>query len=141
MASSTLIPIGEYLGRRFRPDCDYVDGELYERNLEEQDHSDLQSQLIELLRTRANKKFIRANTEIRVQVREDRFRVPDVCVQTRNAPSEQIVKQPPLLCIEVLSADDTVTKTRVRVRDFLERGGLQVGSSIQRHAASRSARG
>ncbi len=38
----------------------------------------------------------------------------------RDAPREQIVRTPPLLCIEVLSPDDTVKKTRERVRDFLK---------------------
>ena len=30
--------------------------------------------------------------------------------------------QPPLLCVEVLSPEDTMQRTRERVRDFLEMG-------------------
>ena len=126
MAASTLIPLGEYLGHSFRPDCDYIDGELQERNLGERDHSDLQSQLLELLRTDENKRYLYANSELRVQVKPTRFRVPDVCVMRRDAPREQIVRTPPILCIEVLSPDDTVKKTRERVRDFLEMGVREV---------------
>lgn len=40
MASGTLIPLSDYLGHSFRPNCDYIDGELQERNLGKQDHSD-----------------------------------------------------------------------------------------------------
>jgi Uma2 family endonuclease len=66
------------------------------------------------------------NTELRVQVKPTRFRIPDVCVRRSTAPSEQIVRTPPLLCIEVLSPEDTVARTRARVRDFLDMGVLQV---------------
>lgn len=126
MAASTLISLSEYLGHSFRPDCDYIDGELQERNLGELDHSDLQTRLIELLLRAENKIHIRANSELRVQVKPTRFRVPDVCVMRRDTPREQIVRTPPLLCIEVLSPDDTVKKTRERVRDFLEMGVPEV---------------
>jgi hypothetical protein len=34
MASSTLIPVSEYLSNTYEPDCDYIDGELQERNWE-----------------------------------------------------------------------------------------------------------
>lgn len=126
MATSTAIPIAEYLRSSYRPDCDYIDGEVQERNLGEQDHSDLQTRLILLLLRDGNMTHIRANTELRVQVKATRFRVPDVCVRARLAPSEQIVRQPPLLCIEVLSPEDTVLKTSARVHDYLDMGVPEV---------------
>lgn len=126
MATSTLIPIAEYLKSSYRPDCDYVDGEVQERHLGEQDHSDLQTRLIELLLLPENKAHVRVNPELRVQVKTSRYRVPDVCVRARIAPSEQIVRNPPLLCIEVLSPEDTVLKTRERVLDYLDMGVPEV---------------
>lgn len=126
MATSALIPVSEYLATSYRPDRDYIEGELQERNLGEQDHSDLQTQLILLLGTQTNKTHIRVNPEIRVQVGRDRFRVPDVCVRKADAPSEQIVHHPPLLCIEILSPRDTVSGMRERIRDFLVMGVEQV---------------
>ena len=126
MATNTLIPISEYLRTGYEPDCDYVDGEIQERNLGEQDHSDLQTRIAKLLGTDVNEQYLWVNTELRVQVKPTRFRVPDVCVRRANAPSEQIVRTPPLLCIEVLSPEDTVARTRARVRDFLDMGVLQV---------------
>ena len=126
MATNTLIPVSEYLRSSYEPDCDYVDGEVQERNLGEQDHSDLQTRIAKLLGTDVNEQYLWVNTELRVQVKPTRFRVPDVCVRRANAPSEQIVRTPPLLCIEVLSPEDTVARTRARVRDFLDMGVLQV---------------
>ncbi|MGI8990337.1 MAG: hypothetical protein ACR2I2_12265 [Bryobacteraceae bacterium] len=42
MSSATLIPVSEYLATSYRPDRDYVDGFVLERNLGEWDHSRLQ---------------------------------------------------------------------------------------------------
>ena len=66
------------------------------------------------------------NTELRVQVNETRFRVPDVCVRQKTPPSEQVVRRPPLLCIEVLSPKDTQSRTRQKVRDYLDMGVPEV---------------
>jgi len=33
MSSTTLISVQEYIATSYRPDCDYVDGEVRERNL------------------------------------------------------------------------------------------------------------
>ncbi len=35
MASSTAISVEEYIHSVYRPDCDYVDGEVIERNVGE----------------------------------------------------------------------------------------------------------
>jgi hypothetical protein len=43
MATSTSIPISEYRQTTYRPDCDYIDGEVKERNVGEQPHGYLQA--------------------------------------------------------------------------------------------------
>jgi Uma2 family endonuclease len=126
MATSVLVPVSEYLRSSYEPDCDYVDGEVQERNLGETDHSDMQGQLLELLRSPANKVHLRANPEIRVQTGPTRFRVPDVCIRRVPTVREQVIRQPPLLCIEVLSPEDRMSRMRERVRDFLGMGVLEV---------------
>jgi Uma2 family endonuclease len=126
MATNVLIPVSEYLRTMYDPDCDYVDGEVQERNLGEQDHSDLQTRIAVLLSGGQNLNFIRVNTELRVQVKPTRFRVPDVCIRFKKAPSEQIVNYPPLLCIEILSPEDTLLRTQQKVRDFLDMGVREV---------------
>ena len=70
-----------------------------------------------------------AHPELRVQTTPTNFRVPDVCGHWRvisTAPREQIVQTPPLLCIEVLSPEDTMGRTMVRVREFLSMGVREV---------------
>jgi Uma2 family endonuclease len=122
MATSTVVPVNEYLRKSYRPDRDYVDGEIRERNLGERDHADLQSRFVFMLCLPENAAHLTARSELRIQVRPTRFRVPDVCVLRKSATREQVVTQPPLLCIEILSPEDTMLRTRERVRDYLEMG-------------------
>jgi Uma2 family endonuclease len=126
MATTTTNPVSEYLATTYRPDRDYVDGELQERNLGEYDHGSVQLFLGALLLSKSSEWHIRVITELRVQVSESRFRIPDICVLDARAPKEQIVHYPPLLCIEILSPDDTVYRMRDRIHDYLNMGVPQV---------------
>jgi Uma2 family endonuclease len=121
MASRTLISVEEYLRTSYRPDCDYVDGEVQERNLGERDHSTLQFQLLMYLGLRQEQWGVRVYPEQRVQVSGTRFRVPDICV-TLGQPDEQIFTRPPFLCIEILSREDRMSRVRERVDDYLAMG-------------------
>lgn len=126
MSITHLIPVSEYLNTAYRPDVDYIDGELQERNLGELDHSDLQFFFASYINHRRELWAVQAKPELRVQVREDRFRVPDICVLSSNAPREQIVRTPPVLCMEILSPADTIHRMRECVRDFLNMGVREV---------------
>jgi Uma2 family endonuclease len=126
MATSTLISVAEYLSTSYRPDCDYVDGEVQERNWGECDHAKIQGILLVLVYAKRKEWQVRVVPEIRVQVKPMRFRIPDVCVLAGGAPMEQIIRHPPLLCIEVLSPSDTIARMRERIRDYLEMGVGQV---------------
>ena len=42
MDATTLVSVEQYLSSVYEPDCDYVDGELEDRNVGEKDHSKLQ---------------------------------------------------------------------------------------------------
>jgi Uma2 family endonuclease len=123
---SKLISVEEYLNTSYRPDVEYVDGEIQERNLGEFDHADLQLALGSLLRVRQQEWAIRVVVEIRVQVAQTRFRVPDVCVLAAGFEREQIIRRAPLLCIEILSPEDRLNAVRKRVQDFLDMGVAEV---------------
>lgn len=43
MATSTIVPSKEYLQTSYRPDCDWIDGEVKERNAGEGQHSKIQT--------------------------------------------------------------------------------------------------
>lgn len=40
----------------------------------------------------------------------------------RRLNNEQILTTPPLLCIEILSPEDRISRTNIRVREYLEFG-------------------
>jgi Uma2 family endonuclease len=122
MKATMLVPVEEYLRTTYRPDRDYVDGEVLERNLGERDHSTLQREFILYLGTRAKQWGIHVFPEQRVQVSSQRFRIPDICVVVGREPEEQIFRQPPFICIEVVSKDDTVRSVQKRVDDYLKFG-------------------
>jgi len=116
------VPVAEYLATTYRPDCDYVDGEVIERNVGEFDHSRTQSLSAVLLFGQEKQWGVTVLTEQRVQVKTDRYRIPDVCVLAPRAPREQIIRHPPLLCIEILSKDDSMTSIMERVEEYLSLG-------------------
>jgi Uma2 family endonuclease len=122
MATATLISVEEYLATSYRPDRELIDGQLVERNLGEYDHSRLQTRLAGWFLNREREWNIRVVVEQRVQVKSNRFRIPDVSVIGRDQPVEPIFRRPPLLCAEILSKDDTLVSVQDRVDDYLAFG-------------------
>ena len=91
MATSSLVSVSEYLSTSYRPDCDYVDGVVLERNWGEYDHSRLQGEILGCFYARRSPWGLCVLPEQRVQISPTRFRVPDVCV-VLGEPAEQIFK-------------------------------------------------
>jgi Uma2 family endonuclease len=121
MATRALIPVEVYLTSVYRPDCDYVDGEVLERNLGERDHSYIQVALAAYFFARRKALNIEVFTEQRVQVRLNRFRIPDVCV-VLGGTKEKIFTTPPFLCVEILSPEDRMSRVWERIHDYFEMG-------------------
>ena len=117
-----LISVEEYLRSSYRPDCDYVDGVVEERNLGEEDHSNLQTELAFLFRGHNKDWAIKTRMELRLQVAPRRFRVPDVMILRETQKVDRIVREAPLLCIEVLSLEDSWSKMSVRLKDYVALG-------------------
>ncbi len=122
MERGTLIPVEEYLSTSYRPDREYVDGSLLERNVGEWDHSKLQMFVSAYFYNRRKDLRIHVVPEQRVQVKPTRFRVPDVCVVAGDEPKEQILISPPFLCVEILSKDDRMSEMQERIEDYLSFG-------------------
>jgi len=117
-----MVSVHEYLATCYRPDCDYVDGAVMERNVGEWDHGRIQALLAGFFLKCERWAGIRVVTEQRVQVKPTRFRIPDVCVVAGPKPDEQILTKPPFICIEILSRDDRISDMQERVQDYLEFG-------------------
>jgi Uma2 family endonuclease len=122
MKAAALVPLEEYLHTSYSPDCDYVDGEVQERNLGERDHSELQLEFAYYFRTRQKQWKAFAYPEQRVQVSKTRFRIPDVCVVIGERPKDQIFRTPPFICIEILSPEDRMARVQQRIDDYLKFG-------------------
>jgi Uma2 family endonuclease len=121
-APTALMSIEEYLRTSYRPDCDFVDGHLEERNLGEFDHGTLQSELSFWFRSHRDEWQIRVISEQRTRVSLSRVRIPDVCVIRYDSAREPVRVTPPLLCIEILSPEDRLSRMEVRLADFLKMG-------------------
>ena len=65
---------------------------------------------------------VRVYPSLRTRVSDSRIRVPDVLLQRRDDPFEDIVTVPPLLCIEVLSPEDRMIAMLEKIDDYLEMG-------------------
>ena len=121
LPQATLISVEEYLATSYRPDCDYVDGRIEERNLGERDHSGLQANITIYLGSLRKKLGISIFVEQRVQVAATRYRIPDVCV-VLGKTTEQVFRTPPFLCIEILSPEDRMSRVEQRIDDYLAMG-------------------
>jgi Uma2 family endonuclease len=117
-----FVSVREYLSTSYRPDCDYVDGRIEERNVGEFEHGFVQALLAQLFLNNGSTWGVRAVTDVRIQVKSSRFRVPDVTVLRLGAPREPILTHPPLLVIEILSPEDRLSRTTERTDEYLDFG-------------------
>jgi len=124
MATSTpvIVPLAEYLDTVYRPDRDWIDGVTKERNMGEQSHARIQAYFAYLFRHYGSRWGVRGLPEQRVQVLPNRFRIPDVCLIPLSDPLIEILRAPPLLCIEILSSEDRMSEIQERVEDYLAMG-------------------
>jgi Uma2 family endonuclease len=118
MAVGELVSIAEYLNTSYRPDCDFIDGEVHVRNPGELDHSSAQADIIVWLRSHYSSLAKCVLPEQRVQVKATRFRIPDVCILPEGAPRETITPNAADPCVEILSKDDIME----RIDDYFQMG-------------------
>ena len=118
-----VMTIEEYLRTSFRPECDFVDGRVEERNLGETKHSLLQVELGFWFRSRKQEWKIRVMSELRTRVSKTRIRIPDVTVAYDDAAmTERVRTTAPLIAIEVLSPEDRIPRVVPRLADFWNMG-------------------
>lgn len=117
-----MISIDDYLHTSYRPDCDYVDGEVQERLWGEYTHGRAMVQILVHLITRYPGLRNRVLPSLRVRVKSMRVRVPDICVLAEDAPHEQVPTVPPILCIEILSEEDRFMRIMDKANDFFQMG-------------------
>ena len=117
MATAVQIPLLEYLETSYRPDVEYIDGELKEKKMGQYEHSRIQALLAAWFFNHESLWKAIALTEQRLIVSATRVRLPDLCLVPQG-PSPDTLTLPPILAIEILSPDDTYSELQDRCRDY-----------------------
>ncbi len=117
-----LVTIGDYLKTSYRPDVHFIDGELEGRNVGEFEHATFQSALAGWFWPRRTEWQIHPVVEQRIRVSTDHVRVCDVAVLLTGAPRESVTTTPPLICIEILSPEDRLSRAKLVLADYLAMG-------------------
>jgi Uma2 family endonuclease len=117
MASAIQTPVSEYLGTTYHPDRELIDGELRERNGGKREHARIQALIAGWFYTHETAWDALVSTEQRMQVSATRVRIPDL-VLTRPGRLPDVLTEPPLLVVEILSPDDTYSDLQERCQDY-----------------------
>ncbi len=121
MATLTQTSLAEYLDTNYRPDREYIDGEIRERNVGQWEHARLQWLIGGWFMFHERSWNVIGSTDQRMHVSADSIRIPDLVV-LRPGPQPSILNEPPLLVIEILSPDDTYWDLQERCDDYRSMG-------------------
>lgn len=120
MSTKALMSVEEYLRTSFDgPDCEFLDGEIVERNMGELPHGDVQIVLATLLRRLRPQLGIRVVTEIRIQIHAHRYRVADIAVWRDDNVGAGISTVAPFLVVEILSPEDRMVRMLPKIQEYL----------------------
>ncbi|MGI4757702.1 MAG: Uma2 family endonuclease [Janthinobacterium lividum] len=119
--TSTILTMDEYLHTSYSPDVDFVDGEIEERNSGEFDHGYLQGLFFAWFLERKERLKALPVVEQRIRVAHSRVRICNIAVVTTGR-REQVTSTAPLVCIEVLSPEDRVSRAEKVLADYLQMG-------------------
>lgn len=122
MGAAGLVNVADYLRTTYRPDCDFVDGALVERNVGLKDHSKLVGAVLMWFWQRRVELQVSVFPSLRIRISASRIRVADICVVRLAEPDEQVLTSPPCICMEVLSPEDTFVQMQARFDDYLAMG-------------------
>src|ERR1700735_3523930 len=107
LSTKVLMDVDKYLHTSFDgPDCEYLDGEVVERNMGELPHGDVQGNLYRIIQRLRSRLGIRVAPEGRIRINPRRYRIPDISVWRDDNIGNRTPAVPPFLAIEILSAED-----------------------------------
>jgi Uma2 family endonuclease len=123
MSTKILMDVDEYLHTTFDgPDCEYLDGEVVERNMGELPRGDVQFNLARLVWDYRRTLGIRVATDVRIRISPTRYRIPDVSVWLDDNIGTRIPTVPPFLAIEIQSPEDGMTRLQPKIAEYLAIG-------------------
>jgi len=121
-SAKTSVSVDEYLRTSFDPDCEYVDGEIVERNVGEDPHSKVQGRLIEIFYELRKRHPLYSRPELRLKLAVRRYRIPDLAIFAGEEPTELVPSTPPLAVIEIVSREDRYTEILKKLEEFRQWG-------------------
>jgi len=119
---TTKTSLDEYLSTSYRPDAEYIDGELRERNVGELEHARMVKAILQWFERYESSWQLEALPDVRVQVSAENYRVPDICLRPLANPDVRFVTAVPAAVIEVLSPEESISDYRARIADFRQKG-------------------
>lgn len=113
----------EYLSTSFEgTDKEYVHGEVIERSMPTWSHGRLQGEIVRQFGNLPESCRLYAGTEVRMELAPDVFRIPDVAVFAGSPPAKEVPDVPPLVAIEIISADDRLSAVIEKFQEYREWG-------------------
>ena len=119
MGTRTLVTEEEYLRTSFGDRTpEYVDGEIDERSLPNNPHSEAQGELVYRFRSLGERLPLFPRPEIRLLVGPRRYRIADLAVYAHEKPTGVLPSQVPLVVAEIVSPDDTLEDVMQRLAEY-----------------------
>jgi Uma2 family endonuclease len=123
MSTKVLMDVDEYLRASFEgSDCEYLDGEIVERNMGEISHSAVQGTLYRLLWQFRSLLGLLVLPEIRIQISPTRYRVADLAAWRNDDIGTGIPTVAPFLVVEILSPEDRMVRMLPKIQEYLSIG-------------------
>ena len=116
----TTVSLDEYLNTSYRPDMDFVDGELVERNVGTQSHGRLMCIAASFLSPMRKSHRVETFLSVRLLVNRatGRHRIPDVMAVGIPYQRGKVITDVPLIIVEIKSPDDTFDDILERCLDY-----------------------
>jgi Uma2 family endonuclease len=115
--------VDEYLRTSFEDaECEFLDGEVVDRNSGEWLHGGTLANIIDLLHSLRRRLGIRVVPIIRIRISPTRIRVADVAAWRGDNIGERIPIVPPFLAVEILSSQDRITRMLPKIQEYLAIG-------------------
>ena len=115
-ANTTLVPLEEYLGKSYDPNCEYIDGALRPKPMPTFEHGETQKR-VSFLIDALQLGFV-ATPEQTVRLRETKWLIPDVAVQRRSELQRPYPTKPIHLCVEILSPEDRFSEVIAKCEEY-----------------------
>ncbi len=120
--SLRFISVEEYLKTRYRPDREYIDGQVKEKGMPTKLHGFVQIMIGRWFGNHMEEWGVAPESEVRTRVESARFRLPDVNIVPLTDSGTGTQDTPPIIAIEIRSDDSRHADLRARANDLRTMG-------------------